>query len=156
MPNRRKIPSRRGCPHCVALDCIGVVTGPNGVGKSEALKFLSRKGDLLLEGTQAHYFQCVQAIGPSRAVRDVLVDLEVRQAIHQRGLALPLALKLALREFQERKISLLLLDDADLLSQDSLQGIISMYDFCRAKAHPVAGSRLPSQLSSRKSSQFRV
>jgi hypothetical protein len=41
-------------------------------------------------------------------------------------------------ELQERKITLLLLDDADLLSQDSLQGIISLYDHCRAKAYPVS------------------
>ena len=124
--------------HCVALDCIGVLCGPNGVGKSEALKFLSRSTDLLPAGTKAHYHQSVQAVGPSRAVRDILVDLEVRQAIHQRGMALPIALKLALRELKERKIGLLLLDDADLLSQESLQGIISLYDYCRAKAHPLS------------------
>jgi len=33
--------------HCVALGCIGVITGTNGVGKSEALKFLARSTDLL-------------------------------------------------------------------------------------------------------------
>ncbi len=124
--------------HCVALDCIGVLCGPNGVGKSEALKFLSRSTDLLPTGTVAHYHQCIQAIGPSRAVRNILIDMEVRQAVHQRGMALPIALKLALREFEESKIGLLLLDDADLLSQESLQGIISLYDYFRAKGRPLA------------------
>jgi hypothetical protein len=124
--------------HCVALGCIGVITGTNGVGKSEALKFLARSTDLLPADTKTRYHQCVQAAGASRAVRDILVDLEVRQAVHQRGMALPIALKLALREFTERKIGLLLLDDGDLLSIDSLQGIVSLYDYCRAKNYPLS------------------
>jgi hypothetical protein len=124
--------------HCVALGCIGVITGTNGVGKTEALKFLARSTDLLPADTKTRYHQCVQAAGASRAVRDILVDLEVRQAVHQRGMALPIALKLALREFTERKIGLLLLDDGDLLSIDSLQGIVSLYDYCRAKNYPLS------------------
>jgi hypothetical protein len=124
--------------HCIALGCIGVIDGTNGLGKTEALKFLARCADLLPTETKAHYHQCVQATGSSRAVRDMLVALEVRQAIHQRGMAVGLALKLALREFQERKIGLLLLDDADLLSIDALQGIISLHDFCRAKNYSLS------------------
>jgi hypothetical protein len=124
--------------HCRALGTIGVITGPNGTGKTEALKFLLRCPDLLPPQQFAYYYQAVQAIGPSRGVRDILVDMEVRQAVHQRGMALPIALKLALREFQDRKIHLLLIDEADLLAIDALQGLISLYDFCRAKGHHVA------------------
>jgi hypothetical protein len=124
--------------HCIALGCLGVITGTNGVGKTEALKFLTRCTDLLPAETKSHYHQCVRAEGSSRAVRDVLIDLEVRQAVHQRGMALGIALKLALREFNERKIGLLLMDDADLLSIDSLQGVISLYDYTRAKNYPLS------------------
>jgi hypothetical protein len=124
--------------HCLALGTIGVLTGPNGAGKSEALKYLARTPDLLPPNRAAYYFQAVQAVGSSRGVRDLLVGLEVRQAIHQRGMALPIAMKLALREFQDRGISLLLIDEADLLAIDALQGMISMYDFCRDKGHRMA------------------
>ncbi len=68
----------------------------------------------------------------------MLVEMEVRQAIYQRGMALPIANKLALREIQDRKIGMLLIDEADLLSIESLQGMISLYDHCRTKEHPVA------------------
>lgn len=124
--------------HCLALRTIGVLTGPNGAGKSEALKFLVRSTDLLPPDRIAYYYQAVQAMGASRGVRDLLVDFEVRQAIHQRGMALPIALKLALREFQDRRIGLLLIDEADLLSIESLQGVISLYDYCQAKGHRLA------------------
>jgi hypothetical protein len=123
--------------HCRALGTIGVLTGPNGVGKTEALKFLKRSPELSAHQT-AYYYQAVQAEGPSRGVRDLLVAMEVRQAIYQRGMALPIALKLALREIQDRKIGMLLIDEADLLSVESLQGIISLYDHCRAKEQAVA------------------
>lgn len=123
--------------HCKALGTLGVVTGPNGVGKTEGLKFLARSPELTPNQT-AYYHQCVSAEGHSRGVRDILVGMEVRQAIYQRGMALPVAMKLALREIQDRKIGMLLMDEADLLSIESLQGIVSLYDYCRAKEHPVA------------------
>ncbi len=124
--------------HCNALGAIGVLLGPNGVGKSEAMKALTRNPDLLPAGRTAHYFLAAQAVGPSRGVRDMLVDMEVRQAIHQRGMALPIALKLAHRELTDRKIDLLLIDEGDLMAIDSIQGIISMYDYCRHRGHRLA------------------
>jgi hypothetical protein len=123
--------------HCRALGTIGVLVGGNGVGKTESLKFLARSSELTPNQT-AYYHQCVAAEGPSRGVRDMLVAMEVRQAIYQRGMALPVALKLSLREMQDRKIGMLLLDEADLLSIESLQGVISFYDYCRSKDYRVA------------------
>lgn len=123
--------------HCRAVGSIGVITGGNGTGKTESLKFLARSPELTPDQT-AYYHQCVAAVGPSGAMRDMLAAMEVRQAVHQRGMAVPIALKLALREMQDRKIGMLLLDEADLLSIESLQGLVSFYDHCRNKEYPLA------------------
>ena len=123
--------------HCLALRAIGVINGPNGTGKTQALKALARHNSLLPPERICHYYTAAQAEGSSRGVRDLLIDLEVRQAIHQRGLALPIALRLSLREFVDRKIDLILVDEADLLSSDALRGMVSMFDYASLKGHPI-------------------
>lgn len=116
-----------------ALRCIGVVGGTNGAGKTTALRLLERQYKSLGLGGTAVYHLASGGAGPSRAVKDILADLGVREALIQTGMPLHLSIKYAIREFERREIRALLIDDTDLWNADALRGLISLFDQCRAQ-----------------------
>jgi len=118
----------------VLLDCIGTITGPNGTGKSIALRTVkNRYPSSGLDGN-AHYHRACATQGHTRGVKDILFEFGVREA-HVSSSNLQIACKLGLREFSGRKIKLLLLDEADSLAKDSLVGIVSLLDYCNQHGH---------------------
>jgi hypothetical protein len=118
----------------VLLDCIGAVTGPNGSGKSVALRAIhNRYPSLGLNGTSLYHRACATQ-GHTRGVKDILYEFGVREA-HVSSSNLQIACKLGLREFSNRKIRLLLLDESDSMAKDSLVGIVTLIDYCVQHGH---------------------
>ncbi len=118
----------------VLLDCIGVITGPNGGGKSVALKTtLSRYASLGLDGIALYHRACATQ-GHTRGVKDILFEFGIREA-HVSSSNLQIACKLGLREFSARKIKLMLLDEADSMNKDSLVGVVTLIDYCNQHGH---------------------
>jgi len=118
----------------VLLDCIGVITGPNGAGKSIALQTIkNRYPSSGLEGNALYHRACATQ-GHTRGVKDVLFEFGIREA-HVSSSNLQIACKLGLREFSNRKIKLLLLDEADSMAKDSLVGIVTLIDYCNGHGH---------------------
>jgi DNA transposition AAA+ family ATPase len=123
---------------CHAVHSLGVITGGNGSGKTTTLRYLAdHPGKCGIEGRVA-YFLAATAAGPTRGLKDFLGDRGVRQAIHQKGLSMKLLARLAHRELQEHDIRLVVVDEADLLDLESLQGFVSMADTCRDMGYPIA------------------
>jgi hypothetical protein len=121
----------------VLLDCLGAVTGPNGSGKTIALRgVVSRYPGLGLDGFPLYHRAC-GAQGSTRGVKDLLHEaFGVREA-HVSSSNLQIACKLGLREFSNRKIKLLLLDEADSLARDSLIGVTTLIDYCNGHGHRI-------------------
>ena len=122
----------------ITLNCISVVSGINGVGKTTALRMLERQYKALGLGGTALYHLASGGSGPSRAVKDILSDMGVREALIQTGMPLHLSVKHAMREFERREVRVLLLDDADNWGGDALRGLVTLFDQCRAQNRPVA------------------
>jgi len=123
---------------CVELQCLGVIAGKPGTGKTVALQtILARYPTLGLPGTCV-YYRAYSAEGGTRAVRDLLEGLGVRPTLVPPAAPLQLVVKAALRELQAREVRLLCVDEADSYTGDSLKGLISLYDAALQSGHPVS------------------
>jgi len=124
---------------CSLTASIGVIVGPNGCGKSEALKRLAGNYRSLGLPGQAARIRCCQQDGPTRGAKDILLEIGVGGALMMNGQATPLSLicKTAVRAFRQRNLRCLLLDEADNWTIDTLGGFVTLLDYLRDKDHPV-------------------
>lgn len=135
---------------CVATKSIGALIGPNGSGKTFALKALERRYPQLgLEGTCFRYRCCQIEAGATRGIRDLLLELGAGGAALMNGgsASVQTLSRIAIRELSQRNIKTLLLDEADQWSLQTLSGLVSLYDLWREKDYPVtlivAGAERP-------------
>lgn len=72
-------------------------------------------------------------------MRDILAALGCRGAIFQNGsgASLQFLARFALREFKKREIRALLLDEADTWSEETLGGVVTLFDLCREEGSPL-------------------
>lgn len=113
---------------CLALRCIGAICGPNGVGKTVALKSIEGKFPSMGVPGACVYYRAFHTDGFTRGVRDLLANLGGRGAQVPMGASLQLVSKVALREFRAQNIRLLLIDEANSWSPDSLRGVVAVFD----------------------------
>ncbi len=125
---------------CVATGGIGLITGPAGTGKTVALKRLDARYQTHKLPGQCLYFCCQANAGPTRGVKDILMEHGIGGAIiaQGHGASMQMILKLALRDFKRRNIRCLLLDESQRLDAEAMLGIVAMLDYLRANDHPVA------------------
>jgi hypothetical protein len=114
--------------HCLRLRCLGAICGPNGVGKTVALRSIESKFPTMGVSGKCVYYRAFYTDGYTRGARDLLVGLGVRSSQIPSGASLQLVSKVALREFRAQQIRLLLIDEADSWSLDSMRGMISVMD----------------------------
>jgi len=114
--------------HCIQLRCIGAICGPNGVGKTVALRSIESKFPAMGVAGTCIYYRAFHTDGYTRGVRDLLASLGIRSSQIPMGASLQLVSKVALREFRAQQIRLLLIDEADSWTLDSLRGLISVFD----------------------------
>ena len=125
--------------NCRTATAIGVIQGPSGTGKSSALRvIMSRHAQHEFPGS-IHRIKCSKACGPSSGVRAILLDLGIGGAVTstRAGAGLHYLLALAVREIKQRKVSALLLDDADYYETDTVVGIVALFDQLREAKCPV-------------------
>ncbi|MDD2710593.1 MAG: ATP-binding protein [Verrucomicrobiae bacterium] len=123
---------------CIALEALGAIVGPPGTGKTTALLAIeSRYPSLGLPG-RPFYYRCCAIQGPARGVKDILVALGLRESLLPMALTLQMAIKAALRELRNQEIRVILADEADSWSLESLQGVVTLMDVCKQKGQPVA------------------
>lgn len=116
---------------CAAAGAIGVITGPNGTGKTEALRAIEKTyGKLGLQGI-ALYYRCHFNKRSTRGIKDLLDCLGVRQAAFQSGASVQFSVKTCMAELKKRKIHCLLIDEADLWTKESLIGLIGLFDMAQ-------------------------
>jgi len=124
--------------HCIQLRCLGAICGPNGVGKTIALRSIeSRFPTMGVPGTCV-YYRAFHTDGYTRGVRDLLASLGIRSSQIPMGASLQLVSKVALREFRTQQIRLLLIDEADSWTLDSLCGMISVTDAANQAEIPLS------------------
>ena len=132
---------------CMLTSSVGVIVGPNGCGKSIALKFLERTS---VDGS-IFRLRCCQQEGSSRGVRDLLMEMGAAGVFAAANQSMPLSFlcKIALRTFEQRNICVILLDEADLWDGAALSGFVTLLDHAAEKGRPVAailvGSLPPQQ-----------
>jgi hypothetical protein len=126
------------------LDCCGVggwglITGDNGSGKTITLQRLAARYEKQGLAGSAFYFCCRPAEGTTRAVKDLLAEMEIGGALMQQGNGAPLQLlfKIAFREFKRRDIRLILFDESTRCDSEAIEGIVALYDYMREKGHPL-------------------
>lgn len=124
--------------HCIRLCCLGAICGPNGVGKTVALRSIEAKFPAMGVTGACVYYRAFHTDGHTRGVRDLLVGLGVRSSQIPSGASLQLVSKVALREFRAQQIRLLLIDEADSWTLDSLRGMISVADAANQSALPLS------------------
>ncbi len=125
---------------CCSVGGWGLISGPNGSGKTVAMRRLAaRYSQHGLPGT-AFYYCCRPVEGTTRAVKDLLAEMEIGGALVQQGQGAPLQLlfKVALREFKRRDVRLLLLDESSRCDAAAIEGLVALYDYMREKGHPLA------------------
>jgi len=123
--------------HVVTLSCIGVITGPPGTGKTEALLTIQNKYPTLELPGKCAFVRCCKAEGTATGVKQILVSLGMKEAMNVRGMSLDLAIRMACRLMPAEDYRLLLLDEAEQLDEASLAGTISMLDTLKLKRHPM-------------------
>jgi hypothetical protein len=126
--------------NCSATESIGAIIGGNGTGKSCAMRALElRYGKLGLPGTCFRYRCCQIEAGATRGIRDLLLELGAGGAALMNGSSVSVHVlsRIAIREFKQHNIRTLLLDEADQWSVQTLGGLVSLYDLCKEKEHPI-------------------
>jgi len=132
---------------CLLTGSIGAIVGPNGCGKTIALKFLEHTP---VDGS-IFRLRCCQQEGSSRGVRDLLMEMGAAGIFAAANQSMPLAFlcKIALRTFEQRNVRALLLDEADLWDAAALSGLVTLLDQAAEKGRPIAailtGSLPPQQ-----------
>lgn len=114
--------------HCVNLRCVGAICGPNGVGKTVALRSIEAKFPTMGVPGACVYYRAFHTDGHTRGVRDLLIGLGIRNSQMPMGASLQLVCKVALREFRAQQIRFLLIDEADSWTLEALHGIVSLVD----------------------------
>jgi len=124
--------------HCIRLRCLGAICGPNGVGKTVALRSIETKFPTMGVPGTCVYYRAFHTDGYTRGVRDLLASLGLRSSQIPMGASLQLVSKVALREFRARQTRLLLIDEADSWTLDSLRGMISVTDAANQAELPLS------------------
>lgn len=98
-----------------------------------------RYGKLGLPGTCFRYRCCQIEAGATRGIRDLLLELGAGGAALMNGSSVSVHVlsRIAIREFKQHNIRTLLLDEADQWSVQTLGGLVSLYDLCKEKEHPI-------------------
>lgn len=124
---------------CCAVNGLGLITGTNGSGKTITLQRLAARYEKRGLPGGAFYFCCRPSEGSTRAVKDLLAEMEIGGALVQQGAGTPLQLlfKVALREIQRRDIRLLLLDESNRCDSTAIEGVVALYDYMHEKGHPL-------------------
>ena len=138
--------------HCLHLRCLGAICGPPGVGKTVSLRSIEAKFPTFGVPGSVVYYRAFHADGYTRGVRDLLTGLGIRSSQIPMGASLQLVGKVALREFRSQNIRLLLIDEADSWTLDSLRGLVSVIDAANQADLPISavfagGSDLPRWLN---------
>lgn len=134
--------------HCATLRCLGAICGPPGVGKTVALQSIESKYPTSGVPGVCIYYRAFHTDGYTRGARDLLANLGIRSSQIPNGASLQMVCKVALREFRTRGIRLLLIDEADCWTLDSLRGMVSIIDAANQADIPMGaifagGSELP-------------
>ena len=88
----------------------------------------------------AFYYCCQANFGPTRGVKDMLVEMGIGGALlaNGSGSSLQLLFKIALRDFSRKNIHCLLLDETDRWNGDAIAVILALHDHLRERGHPIS------------------
>ena len=123
---------------CVALSCLGAISGIPGTGKTITLKAIEARYTSIGLPGNCFYYRCCSIIGTTRGLKDLLDAFGVRPGLIPSGATLQFTVRIVERELTTRQIRLLLLDEADSWDTASLQGLITLYDSCLSHNQPVS------------------
>jgi len=125
---------------CSLSGAVGVIHGPNGTGKTEALRKLERDYPSLGLPGNVIRLRCCQQEGASRGIKDLLLEIGAGGVFVATGqtASVNLLCKAATRAFNQRDVRMLLLDEADLWDTAALGGLVSMLDYFKEKGRSVA------------------
>ncbi len=123
---------------CLGLNCLGMLSGPSGTGKTVALQAVESRYSTLSDNGKPLYLRCCIVQGPTRGIKDILDSIGIRASLLPPNATLQSTIKLALRELHSRQIRLLLLDEADSWGLDSLEGVVSLYDWAAQRNQPIS------------------
>lgn len=121
---------------CVALQCLGAISGPPGTGKTTALQAMESMPPGVDSQGNCHYLRASSGEGVNRALRDLIESFDYRPGSLPTNMSQPYLIALLLKEMSQRKISLLAVDEADAWSKEALRGFVSLYDGAQRKRQP--------------------